>query len=91
MDATLDTTVTQSTGFLCLEINPQKVEEIENSSEDDADLARELFRLVFKKELHENPGSVYCSKVDWKEQLNQEYLKGIRCKYACTAQSVSYL
>ena len=63
-------------------LNPRKVEEIENNSEDDADLARKLFRLVFEKELRKNPESVYCTEVDGKEQLNQEYLKGIRCKYA---------
>ena len=56
-----------------------------NNSEDDADLVRKLFRLVFEKELRENPESVYCTEVDGKEQLNQEYLKGIRCKYACAA------
>ena len=38
----------------------------------------------------ENPESVYSTEVDGKEQLNPEYLKGNRCKYACAAQSSSY-
>ena len=51
-------------------LNPRKVEEI--NSEDDADLARKLFRLVFRTELCEKPQSIYCTEVDGKEQLNHE-------------------
>lgn len=47
-------------------INPRKVKEIENNSEDDADSARKLFRLVFQKELCEKPQSIYCTEVRWK-------------------------
>ena len=73
----MDIAVTLSTEFSYLEKKPWKVEEIENNSEDDVDLARKLFRLVFQKELCEKPQSIYCTEVDGKEQLN---LKGIQYK-----------
>ena len=56
------------------------MEEIENDSNDDTDLARKLFTHIFQQVLNENPDSVYCTEVEGKQKLNQEYLKGIRCK-----------
>jgi len=61
-------------------LDRQKLEEIENDSNDDTDLARKLFTHIFQQVLNENPDSVYCTEVEGKQKLNQEYLKGIRCK-----------
>ena len=43
------------------------------------DLARKLFTHIFQKQFSENPDNVYCTEVDGKQRLNQEYLKGICC------------
>lgn len=31
---------------------------------------------IFQKDLNQNPDSVYCTEVEGKQKLNQEYLKG---------------
>ena len=43
-------------------------------------LAKRLLRIVFREELM-NPHSVCCTPSEGRTLLNQEYLKGIRCKY----------
>ena len=42
----------------------RKVREAEQSAEDDADLARKLFLLIFKQELAEKPHGVCCTEAD---------------------------
>ena len=60
-----------------------KVREVEQTAEDDVDLARKLFILIFKQDLAERPHRVCCTEADGKELLNQTYLTAIRCKYSC--------
>lgn len=60
----------------------KKVREVEQTAEDDVDLARKLFLLIFKQDLAERPHRVCCTDADGKELLNQTYLTAIRCKYS---------
>ena len=62
----------------------RKVREAEQTAEDDADLARKLFLLIFKQELAEKPHGVCCTEADGKELLNQTYLTAIRSKSSCS-------
>ncbi len=43
-------------------------------------MAKKLFQLTFAKELDEKPKMICCTHSDGKQLLNQEHLKGIRCK-----------
>lgn len=58
----------------------KEVREIEDSSGDDLELAKKLFCMIFKEELRERPDKVCCTEAKDKVKLNQDYLKGIRCK-----------
>lgn len=58
----------------------KKVREAEQTAEDDADLSRKLFLLIFKQELAEKPHRICCTEADGKELLNQTYLTAICCK-----------
>ncbi len=49
-------------------------------------MAKKLFQLIFAKELDEKPKMICCTHSDGKQLLNQEHLKGIRCK--CNVSSV---
>ncbi len=44
-------------------------------------MAKKLFQLIFAKELDEKPNMICCTHSEGKELLDQEQLKGIRCKY----------
>lgn len=58
----------------------KEVGEIEDSSGDDLEIAKKLFCMIFKEELRERPDKVRCTETKDKVKLNQDYLKGIRCK-----------
>ena len=56
---------------------------IESAASDPETLAMKLFQYIFKSELEtlSKADDVCCTKSDGKRLLNQDYLRGIRCKY----------
>ena len=42
--------------------------------------AKKIFQLIFARELSERPDQVCCTHSEGKELLDQDLLKGIRCK-----------
>ena len=62
-------------------ISSQKLQEIELAAEDETDLARKLFIIIFKEDLERRPNEICCTEAEGKELLNQQYLQGIRCKF----------
>lgn len=54
---------------------------IESEASDPETLAMKLFQYIFKSELETKADDVCCTKSDGKRLLNQDYLRGIRCKY----------
>ncbi len=43
-------------------------------------MSKKLLQLIFAKELEEKPDKICCTYSEGKELLDQEVLKGIRCK-----------
>ena len=62
-------------------ISSQKLQEIELAAEDETDLARKLFIIIFKEGLERRPNEICCTEAEGKELLNKQYLLGIRCKF----------
>lgn len=56
------------------------IRELEDSSGSDLELAKKLFCEIFKEQLRERLDQVCCIEAKDKVKLNQDYLKGIRCK-----------
>jgi len=63
-------------------LQPSALKVAEAKSKTPTELARALFVEIFKKELSERPDKVNCTEtLDGKELLNQQFIRGIRCKY----------
>jgi len=64
----------------------QEIKHLECTTTDYKSLANKLFQLVCKTELNECPDSdVCCTYSDGENLIDQEKLRGIRCKYYYSA------
>ena len=72
------------------QLTKEKLREIElTNCEDEVSLAKGLFLNVFQEELATNPDLFCCTVAEGKQLLDQELLRGIRCK--CPTRLNSYL
>jgi len=62
-------------------ISDQQIYAAEKASGNAEQLAMKLFLLVFKGALEEKPSAICCTESKGKELLNQDYLRGIRCRF----------
>lgn len=58
----------------------QEIKRLEDAATDYKALAISLFKLVFQSELSECPDDICCTHSDGRSLIDQEKLRGIRCK-----------
>ena len=54
-------------------------------------LAKKLLRIIFRDVLDRDPQSVCCTQSEGRTLLDQEYLKGIRCKFIVQLKNTSFI